>query len=577
MEEEYDRPEEEEQFSPLEEDATKMMSDLEKLPSASVEEIAESRRTFQKIYDNVLSSHVESFKPSLIRDNDPAKSYLGYPYKVLEVLKEEGVNRARAKSLIHHLPELKLFKRPLPLVAKDLSSHPYLPASVVQEFVKGSKNKAKQENRSQQKYSFIKGKRALDRLTLVPEIILFERAKNYCEEEQNKEIFKNQVFYPSDLTAEGEVRSDTYKGQQLKNLGVQAVHKFTKWLESEQRAVQAFVALSSNIILMALDCPIEKDLFADRSNVTKLQKVIDRSGISICSVYSSEQAPSIQSGRSSQKKSTDKAGDIMKSVVEEEQLSSARNQNPCSSNLAEVKSMLEKRITKSRLQLLLEEISSIKAMEAKVQEIFVEKTRQKHLKMIDKQESDLKAQLKKVQEKRIEEKIKALDNDPEIKEFTSCLKKVKKLEEEDNYNRLCKLMEDSQYEKLTARIESNQLAAHDLENQINKLRHELERVNADTVEVTNLFSSTEFCKYLNTIEKFRECYKCLRSDGYTLLVYSADCPHRLCDICAKIRLDQVEDKNYAASLIGYEYPCLLCDSSEVSTTQRKIFGVVTKN
>jgi hypothetical protein len=237
---------------------------------------------------------------------------------------------------------------------------------------------------------------------------------------------------------------------------------------------------------------------------------------------------------------------------------------------------LEKKITKSRLQQLIEEVNSIKAMEAKVKETFVEKTRQKHLKILDKQESDLKAQLEKVQEKRKEEEKKVLDDDPEVEEFTAPLKKVKKLEEQDNFNKLCKLMEDSQYEKLTARIEDNQLITHDIENQISKLRQELERVNADTVEATNLFSSTEFCEYLNTIEKSRQCYKCLQSEGYTLLVYSQDCPHRLCDKCANIQLDQVENKNYATSLVGYEYPCLLCDS-EASTIQRKIFGVVIKN
>ena len=91
------------------------------------------------------------------------------------------MDQIRARSLIHHLPELKLFKLPLPSVAKDLSSQPYLPASVVQEFVKGSKIKALKENRNQQKHSFIHEKRALDRLIIVPEVILFERAKNYCE------------------------------------------------------------------------------------------------------------------------------------------------------------------------------------------------------------------------------------------------------------------------------------------------------------------------------------------------------------------------------------------------------------
>ena len=393
------------------------------------------------------------------------------------------------------------------------------------------------------------------------------------KDEQNKGTFKNQVFYPSDITAEGDAKSDTYQGQNLQNLGVQVVHKFAEWLKSEQRAVQAYVALSSNILLIALDYPIEKDLFADRSNVTKLRKAIDKSSISVCSVYSSESAPSIQSGKSSQKKLAVERGDIMESVQQQQ---SSQNQNSLSFNLVEIKSMLEKKITKSRLQQLLEEVNSIKVMEAKVKETFVEKTRQKHLKIIDKQESDLKAQLEKVQEKRKEEEKKVLDDDPEVEEFTEPLKKVKKLEEEDNFNRLCKLMEDSQYEKLTARIEYNQLITHDIENQMSKLRQELERVNTDTVEAANLFSSTEFCEYLNTIEKSRQCYKCLQSEGYTLLVYSQDCPHRLCDKCANIQLDQVENKNYAASLVGYEYPCLLCDS-EASTIQRKIFGVVIKN
>jgi hypothetical protein len=574
MEQEHDKAEGEE-LSELEKDTSMMISDLDKLPSASKEEMAESRRTFEKIYDKILSSKTESFKPSLVRENDPAKSYLGYPHKVLEVLKEEGVDRIRARILIHHLPELKLFKLPLPSAAKDLSSQPYLPASVVQEFVKGSKIRALRENRNKQKHSFINGKRALDRLILVPEIILFERAKNYCEDEQNKGTFKNQVFYPSDITAEGDAKSDTYQGQNLQKLGVQVVYKFAEWLKSEQRAVQTYVALSSNIILIALDYPIEKDLFADRSNVTKLRKAIDNSNISVCSVYSGESAssPSIQSGKSSQKKLAVERGDIMESVQQQQ---SSQNQNRLSFNLIEIKSMLEKKITKSRLQQLIEEVNSIKAMEAKVKETFVEKTRQKHLKILDKQESDLKAQLEKVQEKRKEEEKKVLDDDPEVEEFTAPLKKVKKLEEQDNFNKLCKLMEDSQYEKLTARIEDNQLITHDIENQISKLRQELERVNADTVEATNLFSSTEFCEYLNTIEKSRQCYKCLQSEGYTLLVYSQDCPHRLCDKCANIQLDQVENKNYATSLVGYEYPCLLCDS-EASTIQRKIFGVVIKN
>jgi hypothetical protein len=138
-------------------------------------------------------------------------------------------------------------------------------------------------------------------------------------------------------------------------------------------------------------------------------------------------------------------------------------------------------------------------------------------------------------------------------------------------------MEDSQYEKLTARIESNQTITHDLENQINKLSQELQRVNADTAEATVLFSSTEFYQYLNIIEKSRQCYMCLQSEGYTLLVYSEDCPHRLCDKCADIQLDQVENKNYAVSLVGYKYRCLLCLDNEGSTIQRKIFGVVKKN
>jgi hypothetical protein len=36
------------------------------------------------------------------------------------VLKEEGVDQIRARTLIHHLPELKLFKLPLPSVAQDV-------------------------------------------------------------------------------------------------------------------------------------------------------------------------------------------------------------------------------------------------------------------------------------------------------------------------------------------------------------------------------------------------------------------------------------------------------------------------
>ena len=111
--------------------------------------------------------------------------------RFLDVLKEEeeDVDRICARSLIHHLLELKLFKLPLPSVAKDVSSQPYLSASVVQEFVKGSKIKALKENKNQQKHSFINGKRALHRLILVPEVILFERAKNHCEDEQNKGTF----------------------------------------------------------------------------------------------------------------------------------------------------------------------------------------------------------------------------------------------------------------------------------------------------------------------------------------------------------------------------------------------------
>jgi hypothetical protein len=554
-----------EMLSQLESDSAKILKDLDELPKPTEEEIAVSRQIYDNIYEKLLCSDITSFKPSLVRENDPAKSYLGYPYKVLELLKEDNIDQARAKTLIHHLPELKLCKPSLPSVAKDLSSQCYLSSFAVQEFVNGSKIRASQENRNQ-KYSFIKGKRALDRLILVPEIILFERARNYCEDEQNKSTFNNKVFYPSDITAEGDARSDTNKGQILQSLGVQVVHKFAEWLKSEQRAIQAYVALSSNIILIALGYPIEKDLFADRSNVIKLKKAFDKSSISVCSVYSSEHgselAPSIQSGKSSLRKS-----------VEGKQ--SPQNQNLLSFNLAEVKSMLEKKVTKSRLQQLLEEVDSIKTIKAKVKEAFVEKTRQKHLKLIDQQEADLKAQLDKVQEKRKEEEIKVLDDDPEVKEFIAPSKKVKKLGEQDNFNRLCKLMEDSQYEKLTDKIEGNQLIAHDLENQINKLRQELERVNADTNEAARLFSSTEFYEYLNTIEKSRQCYNCLQSEGHTFLVYSQDCPHQLCDKCANIQLDQVENKNYAVSLIGYEYLCLLC-GNEVSIAQRKVFGIVIK-
>jgi hypothetical protein len=547
-----------------------MEKDLDELPKPTEEEIAVSRQIYENIYEKLLSSDITSFKPSLVRENDPAKSYLGYPYKVLELLKEDNIDQARAKTLIHHLPELKLCKPSLPSTAKDLSSQRYLSSFAVQEFVKGSKIRAIQENRNQNKYSFVKGKRALDRLILVPEIILFERAKNYCEDEKNKSFFNNQVFHPSDITAEGDARSDNLKGQILQSLGVQAVQKFAEWLKSEQRAIQAYIALSSNIILIALGYPIENDLFADRSNVTKLKKAFDKSSVSVCSVYSSESAPSIKSGKSSLRESPVVSGHKMISVEGKQS-----SQNLLSFNLAEVKSMLEKKITKSRLQLLLEEIDSIKSVEAKAKEAFVEKTRQKHLKLIGQQEADLKAQLDKVQQKRKEEEVKVLDDDPEVKEFIAPSKKVKKLGEQDNFSRLCKLMEDSQYEKLTDRIEGNQLITHDLENQINKLRQELERVNADTKEAALLFSSTEFYEYLNTIEKSRQCYKCLRSEGYTLLVYSEDCPHQLCDNCANIQLDQVENKNYAINLVGYEYLCLLC-GSEASIAQRKVFGIVMK-
>jgi hypothetical protein len=557
-------------LSKLESDSIKMEKDLDELPKPTEEEIAVSRQIYENIYEKLLSSDITSFKPSLVRENDPAKSYLGYPYKVLELLKEDNVDQARAKTLIHHLPELKLCKPSLPSTAKDLSSQRYLSSFAVQEFVKGSKIRAIQENRNQNKYSFVKGKRALDRLILVPEIILFERAKNYCEDEKNKSFFNNQVFHPSDITAEGDARSDNLKGQILQSLGVQAVQKFAEWLKSEQRAIQAYIALSSNIILIALGYPIENDLFADRSNVTKLKKAFDKSSVSVCSVYSSESAPSIKSGKSSLRESPVVSGHKMISVEGKQS-----SQNLLSFNLAEVKSMLEKKITKSRLQLLLEEIDSIKSVEAKAKEAFVEKTRQKHLKLIGQQEADLKAQLDKVQQKRKEEEIKVLDDDPEVKEFIAPSKKVKKLGEQDNFSRLCKLMEDSQYEKLTDRIEGNQLITHDLENQINKLRQELERVNADTKEAALLFSSTEFYEYLNTIEKSRQCYKCLRSEGYTLLVYSEDCPHQLCDNCANIQLDQVENKNYAINLVGYEYLCLLC-GSEASIAQRKVFGIVMK-
>jgi hypothetical protein len=557
-------------LSKLESDSIKMEKDLDELPKPTEEEIAVSRQIYENIYEKLLSSDITSFKPSLVRENDPAKSYLGYPYKVLELLKEDNVDQARAKTLIHHLPELKLCKPSLPSTAKDLSSQRYLSSFAVQEFVKGSKIRAIQENRNQNKYSFVKGKRALDRLILVPEIILFERAKNYCEDEKNKSFFNNQVFHPSDITAEGDARSDNLKGQILQSLGVQAVQKFAEWLKSEQRAIQAYIALSSNIILIALGYPIENDLFADRSNVTKLKKAFDKSSVSVCSVYSSESAPSIKSGKSSLRESPVVSGHKMISVEGKQS-----SQNLLSFNLAEVKSMLEKKITKSRLQLLLEEIDSIKSVEAKAKEAFVEKTRQKHLKLIGQQEADLKAQLDKVQQKRKEEETKVLDDDPEVKEFIAPSKKVKKLEEQDNFNRLCKLMEDSQYEKITDRIEGNQLIAHDLENEINKLRQELERVNADTNEAARLFSSTEFYEYLNTIEKSRQCYKCLQSEGYTFLVYSEDCPHRLCDKCANIELDQIGNKNYAVSLVGYEYLCLLC-GSEASIAQRKVFGIVMK-
>ncbi len=81
-----------------------MIGDLNQLPSANEEEITESRRTFEKIYDQILSSNIESFKPWLFRENEPAKSYLGHPHKVLEVLKEEKVDRIRARILVHHLP-----------------------------------------------------------------------------------------------------------------------------------------------------------------------------------------------------------------------------------------------------------------------------------------------------------------------------------------------------------------------------------------------------------------------------------------------------------------------------------------
>jgi hypothetical protein len=565
-----------EMLSQLESDSIQILKDLDELPNPTEEEIAVSRQIYENIYKKLLSSDITSFKPSLVRENDPAKSYLGYPYKVLEVLKEDNIDQARAKTLIHHLPELKLCKPSLPSTAKDLSSQRYLSSFAVQEFVRGSKIRATQENRNQKKYSFIKGKRALDRLILVPEIILFERAKNYCEDEQNKSTFNNQVFYPSDITAEGNARSDTHKGQILKSLGVQVVHKFTEWLKSEQRAIQAYVALSSNIILIALGYPIENDLFADRSNITKLKKAFDKNTVSVCSVYSSEldseSAPSIQSGKSSLRKSSVLSDGKMMRI---EGKQSPQSQNLLSFNLAEVKSMLEKKVTKPRLQQLLEEVDSIKSVEAKVKEAFVEKTRQKHLKLIGQQEADLKAQLDKVQEKRKEEEVKVLDDDPEVKEFIAPSKKVKKLGEQDNFNRLCKLMEDSQYEKLTDRIEGNQLITHDLENQINKLRQELERVNAETNEAARLFTLTEFYEYLNTIEKSRQCYKCLQSEGHTFLVYSEDCPHQLCDKCANIQLDQVEDKNYAVSLVGYEYLCMLC-GSEASIAQRKVFGIVIK-
>lgn len=574
MEEEHKISAEEESLSQLNEDATRMRSDLDELPPASEKEIAESRELLEKIKDKILSFQIESFKPSLVRQNDPAKSYLGYPYKIIEVLKEEGVDQIRARTLIHHLPELKLFKLPLPSVAQDLSSQCYLPASVVQEFVKGSKLKAIKENKNHQKHTFLKGKRVLDRLILIPEIILFERAKHFCEDEKNKATFQNQVYYPNDLTVEGDAKLDTVQGRSLQGLGVQAVHKLASWFKSELKAVQVHVALLSNIILLALDCPIEKDLFSDRSNLLKLKKTINQSDISVRSVYSSESAPSIQSRRSSQKNFAIESGHKMKSV---QQHQSPQNQNFLSVDLGEVKCMLEKKITKSRLQQLLEEMGSISTIEAKVRETFIEKARQKHLESINRKESDLESQLKEVRERRKEEEIRVLDDDPEVKEFTASLKKVKKIKEEDNFDRLCKLMEDSQYEKLTARIESNQTMTHDLENQINKLSQELQRVHADTAEATALFSSTEFYQYLNIIEKSRQCYKCLQSEGYTLLVYSEDCPHRLCDKCADIQLDQVENKNYAVSLVGYKYRCLLCVDNEGSTIQRKIFGVVKKN
>jgi len=564
---------EEEPLSQLNEDATRMRSDLDELPPASEKEIAESRELLEKIKEKILSFQIESFKPSLVRQNDPAKSYLGYPYKILEVLKEEGVDQIRARTLIHHLPELKLFKLPLPSVAQDLSSQCYLPASIVQEFVKGSKLKAIKENKNQ-KHAFLKGKRALDRLILIPEIVLFERAKHFCEDEKNKATFQNQVYYPSDLTVEGDAKLDTFQGRSLQDLGVQAVHKLASWFNSELKAVQVHVALLTNIILLALDCPIKKDLFADRSNIMKLKKTINQSDISVRSVYSSESPASIQSRRSSLKNFEIESGHKMKSV---QQHQSPQNQDFLSVNLGEVKYMLEKKITKSRLQQLLEEMGSIRTIEAKVRETFVEKARQKHLESINRKESDLESQLKEVREKRKEEEIRVLDDDPEVKEFTASLKKVKKIQEEGSFDRLCKLMEDSQYEKLTARIESNQTITHDLENQINKLSQELQRVNADTTEATVLFSSTEFYQYLNIIEKSRQCYVCLQSEGYILLVYSEDCPHRLCDKCADIQLDQVENKNYDVSLVGYKYRCLLCLDNEGSTIQRKIFGVVKKN
>ena len=563
-----------------------MMEEISNFAPDSEEDIKKSKETFEMLLKSLLQKVAGPIEPCQIDSTtDYRVSYLGYPPEVLQILREKEIDKNKARTLIHHIKDLKPAIGTLPSIAVELKSQAYLPASIIEEFIEGHKIKAQVEARGKD-WRFLIGKKTTERQALLPEIILYARSDKFCE--TNKKIFSHKI-YPCDVNSTTGTPKKTLSGGYLVSLGNETTKMYNEWLKSERRAIQAKVALSTNLIFIALGYPTTREEGIARSQYTYKRVTVHQadlesiSGLSVHAETSSVKSVPAKDQLFFEKNEPKQMQMQSSSIIEPsskkrslpklKHSASDKPAQPLSLNLprAEVSTLLQKHISKSRLQELIEEVQGLYTVEKQVKAHAEEDLRKKRLGDIDFQEAELKARLNEVSTRRLTEQSRPLENEPEIARLSLPLKKVKKLTEEE-FKQLPELMERAKYEEVIGKLDQNQTHAQLMETQINELKSKINKLNQESEELRQAFSGTEFFGLLHEMEQYRQCFSCYSTEGYKVLVFNTECSHRLCEKCANIDLNQIVAKDYAESLIGNQYLCLLCGTDVI----RKIEGVGLK-